>query len=92
MRQLRAIAASVANSTACLLSTGSAPGKPRHTGQTLVLGESPKRVEQPQKILVLVRSCTWTSSPMTGSYLERVATGASGVVAMRSIIARPRKD
>ncbi len=67
MRQFRAMAASVANSTAFLLSTGRAPGIPRQTGQTLVLGGAPKRVEQEQKILVAVRSWTWTSSPMTGS-------------------------
>src|SRR5437016_4095232 len=30
-------------------------------------------VEQPQKILVLVRSCTWTSRPMTGSYFARIS-------------------
>ena len=47
--------------------TGSDPGSPRHTGQTLVLGSEPKRFEQPQKILVVVSSCTWTSSPITGS-------------------------
>jgi len=44
----------MAISTARLFSTGRVPGKPRHTGQTLVLGGSPKRVEQPQKIFVLV--------------------------------------
>src|ERR1039458_8876391 len=78
--QLSAIEASTANSTACRLSTGSGPGNPRHTGHTLVFGGLPNWVEQPQKILVLVRSWTWTSSPMTGSYLDCVATGASGVV------------
>src|SRR5271166_4032771 len=86
--QLSAVAASTANSTARRFSTGNGPGRPRHTGQTLVLGGSPKRVEQPQKIFVAVRSWTWTSSPMTGSYLERVAAGASGAVAMNSIIGR----
>jgi len=40
---------------------------PRQTGQIFVLGEAPNRVEQEQKIFVTVRSCTWTSSPMTGS-------------------------
>jgi len=38
--QLMASEASVANSTAFSLSTGKAPGSPRHTGQTLVLGPS----------------------------------------------------
>src|SRR5271157_3383160 len=86
MRQFSAVAARTANSTARRFSTGSGPGNPRHTGQTFVLGGSPKRVEQPQKILVRVRSWTWTSSPMTGSCLERAATGVSGVVAMTLII------
>ncbi len=70
MRQFSAIAASVANSTAFLFSTGSAPGIPRQTGQTFVFGGAPKRVEQEQKILVAVSSWTWTSSPMTGSILR----------------------
>src|SRR6202521_829367 len=78
------MAARVANSTALRFSTGNAPGKPRHTGQTFVLGGSPKRVEQEQKILVAVRSWTWTSSPMTGSYLARAATEMSDVVAISS--------
>src|SRR5258708_15128768 len=64
-------AARMAVSTARLWRTGSVPGRPRQTGQTLEFGESPKRVEQPQKIFVLVRSWTWTSRPMTGSYLAR---------------------
>ena len=33
-----------------------------------VFGSPPNRLAQPQKALVLVSSCTWTSSPMTGSY------------------------
>ena len=32
-----------------------------------VLGGSPKLVAQAQKALVRVRSCAWTSRPMTGS-------------------------
>src|ERR1700746_307000 len=80
MRQLSAIAARVANSTTFRLRTGKAPGIPRHTGQTLVLGGAPKRVEQEQKILLSVSSWTWTSSPITGSYFERAATEDSGVV------------
>jgi len=46
---------------------GESAGRPRHTGQTLVFGGSPKRVEHPQKIFVRMRSWTWTSRPMTGS-------------------------
>ncbi len=63
----------MAISTARLFRTGRVPGKPRHTGQTLVFGGSPKRVEQPQKIFVLVSSWTWTSRPMTGSYFARTS-------------------
>src|ERR1700674_949593 len=84
MRQFRAMAASVANSTAFLFNTGSAPGSPRQTGQTLVFGGDPKRVEHEQKILDAVRSCTWTSRPMTGSYFELAAMEVSGVVTIKS--------
>jgi hypothetical protein len=42
MRQFRAMAARVANSTAFLLSTG-APGHPQQTGQTFVFGGSEAR-------------------------------------------------
>src|SRR5580704_2928769 len=84
---LSAMAASTANSTACRFSTGKAPGSPRHTGHTFVFGGLPNWVEQPQKIFVLVRSWTCTSSPMTGSYFDCVETGASGVVTIYPIIA-----
>src|SRR6266852_1351696 len=79
MRQFSAMAASTANSTALRFRTGNAPGNPRHTGQTLVLGGSPKWVEQEQKILVAVRSWTCTSNPITGSYFDAAATDTSGV-------------
>src|SRR5205085_10194194 len=82
MRQFSAIAASTAYSTAFLLSTGSAPGNPRQTGQTLVLGGAPNCVEQPQKILVWVSSCTCTSRPMTGSYFSRTRTASSLLLAI----------
>src|SRR6266478_973299 len=82
MRQFSAIAARAANSTALRFSTGKAPGKPRHTGHTFVLGGSPKCAEQEQKILVAVRSWTCTSSPITGSYLARADSEMSGVVAI----------
>src|SRR5580704_14133517 len=85
-RQFSAIAAKTANSTALRFNTGNAPGKPRQTGHTLVLGGSPKRVEQEQKILLTVWSWTCTSKPMTGSYLARAATEVSGVVTISSII------
>jgi hypothetical protein len=56
MRQFKAIAAKVANSTALRFKTGKAPGIPRHTGQTFVLGAAPKRVEQEQNIFDAVKS------------------------------------
>src|SRR5690242_14290327 len=68
MLQLVASPARMAYSTTFLFSTGSAPGIPRQTGQVWELGEAPNLVEQPQKILVLVRSWTWTSRPMTAWY------------------------
>src|SRR5271168_1489870 len=83
---LMAVAASTANSTARLFSTGSAPGRPRQTGQILVLGAAPNFAEKPQKALVRVSSCTWTSRPMMGSYLVRisgemfVATAITGLI------------
>src|SRR3990170_2157302 len=65
--QPNAMAARTARRTAPSLGTGNAPGSPRHTGQTLVLGASPKVVEQAQNILDRVLSWTWTSRPMTVS-------------------------
>ncbi len=67
----------MASSTASRLNTGSAPGSPRQTGQTLVFGGAPKLVGQPQKILVRVASWQWTSRPMTGSYFAMSSGGAS---------------
>src|SRR5512142_3024008 len=81
-RQLSACAASTAYSTACRFITGNAPGSPRHTGHTLVFGGLPNCVEQPQKIFVCVSSWTWTSSPITASYLARTAAGSSVDVTM----------
>src|SRR3954466_15994961 len=71
--QFSAMAARVANSTAVRFNTGSAPGRPRQTGQTLLLGCAPNLVEQPQNALVSVNSWTWTSRPMTTSYLAWMA-------------------
>ena len=58
----------MASSTARWLSTGSDPGRPRQTGQTLVLGSSPNMLGHPQNSLVAVLSSQWTSSPMTISH------------------------
>ncbi len=57
----------MADSTAAALTTGSAPGMPRHTGHTCVLGSAPNSVGHPQNILVAVPSSTCTSMPRTGS-------------------------
>ena len=64
-------------STTAALSAGSAPGSPRHTGQTWVFGAPPNSVEQPQKILLRVRSWAWTSSPRTTWKSETGIYGAS---------------
>ena len=42
---------------------------PVHTGQVWLLGAPPKAVEHPQKIFVFVANSTWTSSPITVSYV-----------------------
>ncbi len=54
------------DSIARALTTGSDPGRPRHTGHTWVFGSDPKSVAHPQNILEAVFSSTWTSSPRTG--------------------------
>src|SRR5918993_352572 len=69
----------IADSTALTLTTGKAPGRPRQTGQTWVLGSAPNPVGQPQNIFVAVLSSTCTSSPRAGSYAARAS--ASGSVA-----------
>src|ERR1700686_5408974 len=82
IRHSRAIAARAANSTAFRFSTGKAPGSPKHTGHTFVFGGSPKRVEHEQKIFDAVSSCTWTSSPMTGSYFASKSSETAEMVAI----------
>src|SRR3954465_10695870 len=84
MRQFSAMAASTANSTAARFSTGSGPGRPRHTGQTFVFGGAPNFVEQPQKILLAVSSWTCTSSPITGSYEVAAAADELASVVRKS--------
>src|SRR3974377_531321 len=68
MRQPVARAIFRANSTARRLSTGSTPGMPKHMAQICVLGNAPKVVAQPQKILLWVRRWACTSNPITASY------------------------
>src|ERR1700730_19346227 len=65
MVQFRAVAARSASSKARRFMTGSEPGRPRHTGHVAEFGGSPNCVLQPQNSFVFVRSCTWTSRPMT---------------------------
>ena len=62
----------MAKSTARAFSTGSAPGRPRHTGQTSVFGGAPVRTAHPQNIFVSVASWACISSPMTGSHVIAV--------------------
>src|SRR5437016_1994975 len=81
--QFSASAASTANSTARLFSTGNAPGSPRHTGQTFVFGAAPNLLEHPQNALVWVSSWTWTSNPITASYFEAAETAFSTEAAIR---------
>ena len=59
----------VANSMARRLGTGKAPGSPKQTGQTLVLGAACEAsVRQPQNILDVVRIWAWTSRPIVAIY------------------------
>jgi len=57
-------------STCILFITGNTPGIPRQIGHTLELGSFPNCVEQPQNVFDLVKSCAWTSRPITGSYFS----------------------
>src|SRR3954451_2951269 len=67
MSQPSAIAIMSPKCTASAFVTGSVPGWPRQIGQVWTFGSSPKDSSQPQNIFVRVRSCTWISSPITGS-------------------------
>jgi hypothetical protein len=69
-------------SIAVAFAVGSAPGRPRQTGQTWVFGGAPKSVAQPQNIFDAVPSSTWVSSPITGSYLATTAATSSIVAVM----------
>ena len=72
-------ASSTAFSTTALFNTGSTPGSPVHTGQILVLGGSiHESALQEQKILVVVLSWMWVSSPMTASYSLMKYLGTQG--------------
>src|SRR6185312_14354400 len=81
----------MASSTAWRLRTGRAPGRPRQTGQTLVFGAAPNSTGQPQKIFVLVPSCTWTSSPITVSYLASTSSATAIADMLLIVTARVAK-
>src|SRR5438105_2810676 len=74
------MAARMASSTALRFSTGSAPGYPRQTGQTLVLGGAPNRVVQEQKIFVAVKRRACTSRPMTASHSDTSVDYRCGIM------------
>src|SRR5215210_3331219 len=71
--------------------TGSTPGMPKQIGQTWVFGGAPAySAEQPQNILLAVRSWEWTSSPMTASYFVPAGGGALTMfLARRPAASRP---
>ena len=75
--QLSASPIRIADSTAFSLTTGSAPGSARHTGQVCVFGSAPNVVGQPQNIFDAVLSSTCTSSPSTGS--NRASASSYGI-------------
>src|ERR1700733_15369749 len=90
-RQCMARPAWIAISTARRFNTGHAPGSPRQTGQTLVLGGAPKPVGQPQKILVRVLSWTCTSNPITGSYFA-ISSGVARAETLEDMLHYKKPD
>src|SRR4029077_18530393 len=72
----------MADSTACRLTTGSDPGRPRQVGQVCVLGSAPNSVGQPQNILEAVLSSTCTSSPSAGSNCSSAVSKSIRVVTL----------
>ena len=67
----------IADSTALPLTTGIAPGRPRHVGQVPALGSPPNVAGQPQNIFEAVLSSTWTSRPRAGS--KAASTSSYGI-------------
>src|SRR5690554_859295 len=60
---------------ASLLKTGSTPGSAMSTAHACVFGSAPYLVDAPENALLLVKSCVWISSPMTGShFILRILT------------------
>src|SRR5688572_18929067 len=58
----------IAYSSARLFNFGSVPGCASVITLTCVLGADPNAVESEVKILLSVRSCAWTSNPITALY------------------------
>ena len=58
IEQLSARPIRIVLSIALLLTTGSAPGRPRHTGQVCVFGDAPNSVAQLQNIFDFVFNST----------------------------------
>src|SRR5207248_1373834 len=83
-------AARKASSSALRFITGSAPGYPRQTGQTLVFGAAPKAVGQAQKIFVAVSSRAWTSRPMTASHDTAGGYNSSSAHVALDVVSRLR--
>src|SRR5262245_52077110 len=79
MRQWSARAVRTPNSMARRLMTGRIPGIPWQIGQVWWFAGAPWAVAQPQNIFERVRSCAWTSRPMTVSQAE-----GTGLPALRA--------
>ena len=63
----------IQDAAASLFTTGRDPGCAIHTGQMCVFGKlACGSFLHPQNILLFVLSSTWTSSPITTSYLSRM--------------------
>src|SRR4051794_37802350 len=88
MEQFSARPMRIAASTAEPLTTGSAPGRPRHTGHTCEFGAAPNVVGQPQNIFVAVESSTWASSPRTGSYVRSASPYSGSAPLVTSVVMR----
>ena len=93
MWQFSASPMRIADSTAMPFTTGIAPGSPRQTGHTWVLGSAPKTVEHEQNIFEAVLSSTCTSSPSAGSNRSRASSNetSSAVALMPSPPAGPER-
>src|SRR6185437_8756877 len=84
-------AARDARRTASLLSTGSAPGRPKQIWLTRVFGAA-SRASLPTAAnsFVLVLSCTWNSMPIVGVYLSRTSLAVIAALLSPSVPAGSR--